>query len=219
MVAASGLLFRLHGPGHPHLDVAFGEEKAAWHHADDGERFAIEREVAIKDRGIAIETSLPDRIAQNDDVVLPWFIFFGAERSSQCRLNPENGKDVGADELAIESFRVAGAGEIDVMWTVCTDGFKRVALIAQVKEVCRSNFVLLYPLPERLLPNGNNSFRIFERQWSQQNGINRAEDGRIHADTQRERDEGNSRRTRALQQAAQSVANISDQMVHRFYTS
>jgi hypothetical protein len=168
VVAAAGLLFRLHGPGHPHLDLAFRKEKTAWHHADDGERFSVQRDVAIEDRGIAIETALPDCVAQYGNVVLAWFIFFGAERSSECGLNPENGKQVGTDELAIESFRVSGAGEIDVMWTVCADGFKYLALIAQVKEVCRSNLVLLNSLPEGLLPNGNQAFRIFKRQRSQQ---------------------------------------------------
>src|SRR5262249_23083102 len=63
VIAASTLLVRLHGPRRPQLHLAHGKEEAARHHSDDGEGFSVERDGAIDDRGIAIEASLPERIA------------------------------------------------------------------------------------------------------------------------------------------------------------
>src|SRR6185369_14276876 len=105
-MATSTSLIRFHGPRHPHFRVAYRKEKAARHDADNRERFSIQRDTAIDDRRIAIETSLPERIAQHNNMFLTDLIFIRQKSPSKRGCNAENRKDIGTHELAIESLRL-----------------------------------------------------------------------------------------------------------------
>src|SRR6185369_17479029 len=85
VIAASTRLVGLHGPRRPQLSLTKWKEEAARHYADDRIRFSIKRDVAIDDRGIAIEASLPERVTQNNHVLLPRLIFIREERAAECR--------------------------------------------------------------------------------------------------------------------------------------
>ena len=63
VIAAAAFLLVLHFPWKPQHNFARGKKETTRHHAGDGKRLAVERDVAIDDRWIAIEASLPKRIA------------------------------------------------------------------------------------------------------------------------------------------------------------
>src|SRR6185503_15734829 len=105
---------------------------SARHDADDRKRFSIQRDIAINDRRIAIETSPPERLTQNNNMFLTDLIFTRQESPAERGCNAENGKDIGTHELAIKSLRLSGASQIDIQWSICAEGFERLVLVAQV---------------------------------------------------------------------------------------
>ena len=144
MVATSTRLFGLHGPRYPQLGLALRKEETAWHHANNCERFAIERDVAIHDRRIAIEATLPEAFAEHDDVVLTGLIFIRQKRPAQRGFDAKNRKDISGDELAVETLRLRiAAGKIDVLGPVGSDALECLALIAEVEKVGGRDFVLV----------------------------------------------------------------------------
>src|SRR5689334_22441077 len=107
MITASVRLRGFHGPRKPQLYLALGKEESARHHADHRERFAVEIDAAIDDAWVAIEPSLPKRVAQHDDVFAADLIFIRCERAANCRLHAEQIENVRGDELSFETLRLA----------------------------------------------------------------------------------------------------------------
>src|SRR5690242_2937945 len=189
MVTTSTRLVRLHGPGYPRFRLARREEEAAWHDADHRKRFAVQREVAIDNRRIAIEAPLPERIAQNNYMLLAYLIFSRQKRPAERRRDAENREDIRTHELPIESFRLSGASQIDIQWPIGTESFERLVLVAKIEEVRGRCLVLLYAKRRRLFPHRDESLRISTRQWSQQDRINCTKNRGIDPTPQRERHE------------------------------
>src|ERR1043165_4808732 len=147
-------------------------------------------------------------MTQHYHVLLPRLILVREESPAERGFDTKNRKDISTDELAADPLRVTAAGEIDVLWPVRADSFKRRGLSAKVKEVCGRNLIAHDADFQRLLPNRDQPVRIFERQRSQQHGIDRAEDCSIYTNPERQSQKRNRRRPRPLQQAPESVANI-----------
>ena len=86
--------------GHPQL-VALREADAHGHHADDGERAAVQDDALAHDGGIAAETPLEEPVAQEDHGLVPEVLsFLLAEVAAQRGMEAEQGEEVGRDRAA-----------------------------------------------------------------------------------------------------------------------
>src|SRR6185369_16751069 len=98
--------------------------------------------------------------------------------------NAQNRKDIRTHELAVEPLRLSSARQIDIQWSICAERFERLVLVTKIEEVRGRRLVLLYAECRRVFPDGDESFRIFQRQRPEQDRINRTENRGIHPNPQ-----------------------------------
>src|SRR5207237_10865937 len=81
------------------------------HDADDGVRLCVELNRAAEDARRPAEMPLPERAADDGDVVLARLAFFGGERAAEDRVRAKHGEQIrrGTDARNVE--RLARTGE------------------------------------------------------------------------------------------------------------
>jgi hypothetical protein len=74
---------------HPQL-ASDRELEPRWHHADDDDGFAVQRDRATYDRRVAAEAALPKPVAEDGDLCPTAFVVFRAEGAADERRDAEN---------------------------------------------------------------------------------------------------------------------------------
>ena len=97
----------------PELFVGDGEVHVPRHDPDDGSRPPIHPNLAAHDAGIGAESSTPEAVAQNDDVIAARPGLFLAEGASHRWSHAERGKEIEADQGRADVLRRVFHGEID----------------------------------------------------------------------------------------------------------
>ena len=76
------------------------------HDADDSIAFAVERDRAPDDVGVAAEPTAPERFAQHDDAGTARLLVFRPEGSAGDRRDPQHAKERGRHEAGAQQLRV-----------------------------------------------------------------------------------------------------------------
>src|SRR5581483_1007364 len=87
-------------------------------------------------------------------------------------------------------------------------------LLFEVQEIGERGGLLLVAVLRIRAPEQYEALRLIERQWPQQHRIDDAEDGRVCADAQGERDDADEREDRISAEHSQAVAKILKQRIH-----
>ena len=102
-------LGRLERERPPHQIEPAIERRAGRHHADDGVRLAVERQLAADDGGIAAKLCRPQPVAQDDDVLLPRLILIGPEGATERRLDSKDVEIAGRHAACAHERRLLDA--------------------------------------------------------------------------------------------------------------
>src|ERR1041385_9168188 len=116
--------------------------------------------------------------------------------------------------MALPAFRRVAAGEVRTPPTFEGQVFKRLALRLPVEIIRHRNFVALDTATRVLVPNRDDAIQIGKFEGLQNQRIDGAEDGAVRADAEGERDHGNRREARALDQVANRITDITEERTH-----
>jgi len=111
--------------------------------------------------------------------------FFRQKSTADLRRNTEGGKEVGGDPHARDLLGLAVIDEIIGPESRCRDVLERLGLAAQIQEACVGEVTFVVRMA---LADSHQTSGIRKGKRAQQNGIHDAEDHRVRADTQGERD-------------------------------
>src|SRR5512143_2593977 len=87
--------------------------------ANHGVALAIERHRASDHVGFPRESSLPQRVAYDNDPACAWFFFVVTEGATKLRLNSHQPEKVRGDRRGTDSFGFTNAGHIEMANTEC----------------------------------------------------------------------------------------------------
>src|SRR5215208_825919 len=177
-----------------------GKIKVRRHDANDGRWITVEVDGLSDDVRIAAETSLPQPVAENGDVVVAGRVFLRGETPAMQWFAAEHVQVVERDDGAAHNFRVAVARQRKLTAFVSSNTFKCVRSIAVVSEQRIVQIQVAQAFRRRGVPEGHQPIRFLERQRAQQHCIDHAKDRRVRPNPQRERKHRNSRERRPLQQ-------------------
>src|SRR5689334_922001 len=175
------------------------ELEARGQHANHGVTLAIDREPAADDAWIGAEPTLPQAVSQYCYLWTILIVFAVLERSSQQRLDAEHREERGIHARRVQTFRIALAAENRAAASVSSEAFKDAVLLV-ILVVGIGKLTLRELLLRRLLPKMVETIGRLVRQPAQERSINDREDRRAATDAERERNDGNRRKPRMLQQ-------------------
>src|ERR1022692_2100925 len=148
------------------------------HHHD---RRAVEREFSAHHARIGSKAPLPEAITQqsgrrNLDSPLA---LLGSERSADCRLNAKQRKEIPRNGNGGEAFRFAGPGQFAVAHAIgrvpTREIGERLAPVPQIQKMAHLDSPLR--AAQAAVRNPDETPRIAERQWTQQQSVHHAEYG------------------------------------------
>src|SRR5262249_39774546 len=121
----------------PELHSAVRELESRGHDTDDALRRAVEEQGSADRVGVASETPLPKRIAEEDCGRGSRAVILRGEEASDGGLYTKHRQYVECNAGAIEAFRFAGAaaGEIQRLAGVCAHGIEGSCAAAPIVEV------------------------------------------------------------------------------------
>ena len=195
---------------YPVVDAVVGEREPGGHDADDDTRPVVQRDRRSDDRGITPEVALPGTMAEQDHAVVAVLFLVGGERATVQRIDPQQREQRRRGGDAVESRRLVEARHGGRLVRVHGELCERVAGLAPVQEQ-RLGRVGLLASAEILgteLANDRDGTRIVVRQRPQQHAVDDAEDRRVGADRQRQRDHDDRRIRGALAQRAHGLAQV-----------
>src|SRR5258705_9467238 len=139
-------------------------------------------------------------MTQDDDKIFTIHLFFGSEDTAQQRRALHDLEEAIPDLNGRDSFRLACAGHDWEPTRVSCDIFQDGGLGANIGDVCRGNLVVFPEAAFRsaITPYERQTARIFVRHRLQKNGIDYAEDSRVRANADRNRQDSHSREARTL---------------------
>ena len=175
------------------------------HHADDGVRRVVQRHRAAHEGGVAAE-ALPQRVAEDDDVGALRAIVRPGEVAPEQRCHAERPEVAGAHPLRVEPFgHVAPAeGRLPGL-----EDRQRGERVAPLRHLAVGPVGDVEPGARRAdLRDRHQALRVGIRQPFEQDGIDRAEDGRGGADTERQRQDGERGERRVLPQSPGGVREV-----------
>ncbi len=197
----------------PQRDIVRRKPETARRHADDCEGFAIEPDrLPIQARSVA-KAPPPQRVAQHHNTVIAVNALFAREPAPLRRIDAEQREEIRIHPCADHPLRLFIAGDVVITRAVSRE--MREALIALLPfavighrgaYISRAARHIHRQQPRQLF-----RFRIWQR--TQQHGIDDAEDRRVRADAQRQREDGNQGESGILQQHSRAVTKILQQVL------
>ena len=203
-VGAAAALVGGEGERTPESGVAPEETvfKRERHDTDDGVRVAVDAEHAADDRGIAAVAFLPETVGQQHDLILAGLRLLGGERAADLRLHAEGVEHVCVGEDAVEALgglaRLGHGGKIPGVGRQRQKGGRLVAQLALF------DFGEIVVLPAaRVAVERDQALRLGEGRVAEEQRIDEAEHRGVHADAERQGDQGDDRETRVLEEGAE----------------
>ena len=196
------------------LDVAHGEGELRAHHAHHGEGFAVQGDRTPDQGRVAAESPLPEPVRQHHDLLVPRDVVRGAERPAERRGDAERVEEVGGDAQAGQPLRraLALAPQDAAPVGEAGDRFEAAALVAVVAELREREGEALARGVARVDPG--EPLGRGERERLQQHGVHDAEQRRIGADPERQRDEREQREPGRVRQPSKRVTQVLDEVGH-----
>ena len=186
--------------------------EAPGQHADDGSLAAIHVEGLANDVGVGVELRLPPGIADQDDGRSAVERILRPEDAAHGRFDAEKLKEVGDDvdagggygcAAAIEA-EVAGAGKGEVSGHILKGAAVHAELVVGVGGVGGARQAALGG--RRRDPH--QAIRVLERQRSQENRVDHAEDGDVGADAKGQDKDGDQSEAAIAAEGTEGIAQI-----------
>jgi hypothetical protein len=158
------------------------------HHADHGERLAVEHELLVEHVRVAGEAACPEPVAQQRDALRAHLVLRGREGPPQLRLDAQRGEYPRGHLAPVQPLRLIGAGEHAGLPAKGDDSIEDFVLIAQILEVLhrKAHVVDFFPPlrdEDQVLPFG-------VRKRLEQHAVDDAENRRVRPDAQGEGQHG-----------------------------
>jgi hypothetical protein len=163
------------------------------------------------DSGIACKTALTEPVADDGDGRVEVFVGHG-EQPAQARFYAKQGEVVSGDILAKDLFGAAIDGEVEVVGSEGGDGGKGLHLVSETLEA-RIRRGAIEPSGRAHVMDKDQRLGLPHREVPQQHGIQQAEQRRVGADAEGEREEPFGRESRTLSERSQGVLQILGEML------
>ena len=188
--------------------AVFGERaERGGHHADDFVGFTIERDLPAEDGRISSEPVAPQVIGQDHHARTPGAILLGKKRSTECWRHAKHREHVPGDSFAEQLFGRSRFREDRRHRGKSGQVVERPVGALIIDEVCgrygQSRVPPLVDFPQRDEPC---AFGIWERP--EHDGIDDAEDRRIGADAEGQREHGHRREAGRTAEKTERVAKV-----------
>jgi hypothetical protein len=192
-----------------HARAQRSELKAARQHAGDRVRCGIQRDVPSGYIRARTECASPQRVADEANGLGAGPVLLRQERAAYRRAHAQHIEEIPRNARRGKLLRIAQAGQVEVLVGERREPGKRAVLFAQEcrarkrKRLDRSRRIGLRRIDQHQ-PLG---MRV--RQRPQQQRVGHAENRRVRADAQRQRDDGHQGEARALREHPDGVAEVS----------
>ena len=179
------------------------EGEVAGEDADHGVLRIVQADVGADDCGARAEVPLPGGIAEHHDV-----IFGGLKAAAERHTDAEEREEIGGDGGAVQSARLACAGEDEVGVGIerghLVEGGALRAPVVEVRggdgeELAKGGMSF---------PEGEEAAGMGVGKRLEEDAVDDSEDGGIGADAEGEREDGDGGEGRILAQAADGVAHV-----------
>ena len=197
------MLIARHGENGPHvhgLAVTVGPVcpahvlEAVRQNADDPEHPPREAHDAADDIGITVEAPHPQRVTEDDDVVVAFNLVRHLEFASDRWLRAKQFEESGRDLHAAQLLGLLDVTELQVGALVRGNALKRLEFRAIVAEVRGRHREMR--CSRCLLEQAHEAFRIRVWQGRDENALHGAKDGGVCANGECERQDGGGRKGR-----------------------
>jgi hypothetical protein len=191
--------------------------KPGRHDADDLIRLAVQLDRRSHRRRLAREEARPKTVRDDDDVLVSRLVVVALDRSTRLRRHAEHMEPVARDALTRHTLGVAArARQIRAEIRLDGDRLEAARLVAIVTEAGGRNG-RFHAVERRIeVLDRHEHPGVAVGQGPQQNRIYDAEDGRVRADAERQRDEHDGREDRTLSESPEAVGDVAKQSVHRY---
>jgi hypothetical protein len=190
------------------------------HDRHDGVRLVVDADLLPEDRVVAGEAAPPQAPADRRDVMLAHLVLLVGEEPAHDRLDAKGLEVCRGDQADAHLLGLARRiGEADVLapGVVGDHLLEAVAALREVPHVERRRPDELARPAGRSLParrvDAHQLVRRGERQGPQRQGLDDAEDQRVGADAQGQREDGDEGEARALAQQAGGVPDVTGEAV------
>src|SRR5262245_32506284 len=181
------------------------------HHADNHEARAVELNAFADDSRIIGEAATPERLAENHHSIVNRLFFFWQKVATEYRLKAEQWKQVLRNQHALRLYRLTVAGQLRFSVTFIRKSrhsLKRLRLRAPIQKIRIFAYGAGAANVGLRLPDHDQPIRVSKRQRTYQHSIDNAEDRRIRANAQRQRERCHGREALALEQHSYAVAQV-----------
>src|SRR5215467_9372407 len=163
--------------------------------------FPIERQCLAGDGRIAAEAPPPQLLTEHDYTLAAQLFVLRQERAAERRVNAQRLKEITRHRPGFEPFRFAGASEVKISWNTEGSGelLEGRVLRAIIQIIDRRYADAIAAAPD-VSPRPDQSVGLGKRQRLDQHGVDYAEDRHIGADAHTERQNGDQREARILEQ-------------------
>ena len=174
-------------------------------------RLSVKLYGAAQHRPIRTEMILPEWVAEHGDGVVSRLTFAILIDATQQRVGTQCPEKAGRGQcrLYMECFPCSSQthGSVGANGQVC----KRAALLFPVLVICQGNLLIIAAAATVLFRHDDHAAQVWHRERTQYHGIHHAEDRRVHANPNRQRERRREREPGRLRQLANGVAQIGPQ--------
>ena len=198
----------------PRLRVAIGEGEARGHDAEHAGGGAVELHRAPHDRRVGPEAALPQPVAQDHHVVMARCVLVRSEHAAQRRLDPEHREERPGAVHDVQAFGVVAAGERALRPTPETELVPRPRLRPVVLVLGPRGGERHQVHRRELRPHHGQPVRLRVGERSQEHPVHDAEDRRVRADAERQREHEHHGEARSAGELPERVLEILSEVLH-----
>src|SRR5262245_2512739 len=187
--------------------------RAAWeiesrrHHPDNRAPSPVYSDKLADDVRLAAEAAPPQVVADDRHFVLARSLLVHGEHSPKQRLRSQQGEEIGRHLNASHPLRITPFGEICEAWPDRSDLFERFRISSPFWQIDRGRRQFVKAQIERRMirPQHHNPVWIVKGQRLEQHRVDDAENRRVRADSERQREDGDQREAGSFQQHSRAM--------------
>src|SRR5207302_8287824 len=160
----------------------------------------------------------PQRVDQNDDVILARDCVVLEKRSTDGGPDAEQLEGSNADPVAPHALRLIRRAQVHRRARDERDALKRARVGRPIDQAGWVHVELPAVRGAEMLDDQREAVRLRERQGTVEQGVDDREDGGIGADADREREDGDGGEPGAPAQRAHGIAEVSEHRVYHYST-
>jgi hypothetical protein len=191
-----------------HEDVAAGEKtKVLRQHADDGIAVAAELDGLADHAGVAAEPALPEAVAEDHRARGPGLVVIGSVEAAEERLHAGERQQVGGGHAAQHALRLARGSEIEALAARGGEAGKEVARLRAPVEIVEPGAGRMGEVGRGLVED-DHALRIGKGHRPQEREADHAEEHRVGADAERQREHRDGRESGRFAQGTKAVPQV-----------